>query len=159
VHAAYAVGVHAVTQTVRITKTITRSVAVDVLPRLRAAEREIGRVIHRDIPRVRAREAELGREITNLWKWTRSHTLVSGSLAFAGAVALALSRLGLRWLRCPAVGKAGQTVCHMDAGLLESLLADTLLIVGSLSLVTFAEEMQGVTELVARPIQTFWRAS
>jgi hypothetical protein len=72
---------------------------------------------------------------------------------------LALGRLGLGWARCSNVGKVGRRVCGMDASLLESVLADSLLILGTLSLVTFAEEMQDVTEVIARPIQTFWRAS
>lgn len=151
--------IQAQARTVTITRTITRSVAVDVLPRLRTAERELGRVIARDIPRIRSADRTLGREITNLWKWTRAHTLQAGSLAFAGAVALALGRLGLGWTRCSKVGQAGKNLCGMDAGLLESLLADSLVVVGSLSLVEFAEEMVGVTDLAVRPITDFWRAS
>ena len=159
VHAAQQIGVHALTQTVTVTRTIRRTVVADAFPRIRSVERDLGRVIHRDLPRVKAREAELGREITNLWKWTRSHALVAGSVAFAGAVALALSRLGLGWVRCSKVGRVGRNVCGMDDGLLESLLADSLLILGTLSLVTFAEEMQDVTGAIVAPIQTFWRAS
>jgi hypothetical protein len=81
-----------------------------------------------------------------------------GELAFAAAVAAVLARLGLGWTRCTKVGRLGNTACGLDDSLLESLLADALLIVGSLSLVEFAESMTEVTELVAVPIRDFWRA-
>jgi len=157
VHAAQKIGVHALTQTVTITRTIRRTVVADAFPRIRTVERDLGRVIHRDIPRVRAREAELGREITNLWKWTRSHALVAGSVAFAGAVALALSRLGLGWVRCSKVGRAGKTLCGMDDSLLESLLADTLAIVGTVSLIEFIRDAQAVEHVALEALGGFIR--
>jgi len=157
VHAAQRIGVHALTQTVTITRTIRRTVVADAFPRLRTVERDLGRVVHRDLPRVRAREAELGREITNLWKWTRSHALVAGSVAFAGAVALALSRLGLGWVRCSKVGRAGKTLCGMDDSLLESLLADTLAIVGTVSLIEFIRDAQAVEHVALEALGGFIR--
>ena len=157
IHAARALGVHAITQTVRVTRTVTRTVSTDVLPRLRTAEREVGHVIAHDLPRLRAADRTLTRDVTALGKWVRAHTLEAGTLAFAGAVALALGRLGIGWTRCSNVGKLGKNVCGMNPALLESLLADSLLVVGSLSLVEFAHEMVAVTDTAVRPIQGFWR--
>jgi hypothetical protein len=157
VHAAQRIGIHALTQTVTIVHTIRRTVVADAFPRIRSAERDIGRILSRDIPRLRAREAELGREVTNLWKWTRSHALVAGSLAFAGAVALALSRLGIGWVRCSKVGRAGKTLCGMDESLLESLLADTLAIVGTVSLIEFIRDAQAVEHVALEALGGFIR--
>jgi hypothetical protein len=116
-------------------------------------------VIPRDLSGLRGRVREAEQEIGRLWDRVRGIApSVVGGLAL-GALTLALGRLGIGWARCSNVGKVGRRVCGMDAGLLESVLADSLLILGTLSLVTFAEEMQDVTEVIARPIQTFWRAS
>jgi hypothetical protein len=116
-------------------------------------------VLPRDLSGLRGRVREAENEISRLWDRVRGISpAVVGGVAL-GALTFALGRLGLGWARCSNVGKVGRRVCGMDAGLLEGLLADSLLILGTLSLVTFAEEMQDVTEVIARPIQTFWRAS
>src|SRR5437764_1465863 len=57
------------------------------------------------------------------------------------------------------VYKVGKRACGMNPDLLESLLADTLLIAGTVSLVEFARGMQDVTEEVTPLIRTFWRAT
>jgi hypothetical protein len=105
--------------------------------------------------RVRAAEDE----IASLWNRVKVSPRTAVEGVAVGALAFALGRLGMTWARCSNVGKFGRRACGMDANLLESLLADTLLVVGTLSLVTFAEEMQGVTEVAVRPITSFWRAS
>ena len=46
----------------------------------------------------------------------------------------------------------------MDRSLLDALIADTLLVVGTLSLVEFAKEMETVTEEVGPLVAKFWRA-
>lgn len=87
---------------------------------------------------------------------------LEGKLTAIGAAALvgaALARLGLGWVRCPRVAKVGKQACGMDYGLLESLLADTLIIAGTISLVEFTREMQAVTGEIAGPIRAFWRAA
>lgn len=74
------------------------------------------------------------------------------SLAGAGAVVLvtaALARAGLGWVRCRNVGRVARRVCGMDYDLLESLLADTLLVVGTVSLVALAEELLAVEDELA----------
>lgn len=107
--------------------------------------------------RGRARAAE--DEIARLWEWTRAHgrTVVEG--AAVGTIAYAVGKLGMTWARCSNWQKIGKRGCGLDPSLIESLIADTLLVVGTLSLVEFAQEMQGVTETAVRPITTFWRAS
>ena len=83
-------------------------------------------------------------------------------LVGAGLTALAirmLGRLKLGWLRCTKVGRVGRATCGMDADFLSSVLALTTAMLGTYSLVQFAEEMQDVTEEVAPLIQRFWRAT
>jgi hypothetical protein len=64
-----------------------------------------------------------------------------------GAVALftaALAKLGLKWLRCKNVTKAGKAVCSSDASWLTSLLGDALVIASVISVVEFAKELQAI---------------
>lgn len=85
----------------------------------------------------------------------RKTVTVAGLLGIGAAV---LGRLGLGWLKCSRVGRAGKQICGMDESLLESLLADTALIVGTISLVEFARGMETITADVLEPIRRFWRA-
>jgi hypothetical protein len=67
-----------------------------------------------------------------------------GTVAFAGLVAAALTRLGLKWLRCSKNKDLAKTVCGMDANLLESLLLDTTAILGAISVVEMARDLQAI---------------
>lgn len=79
--------------------------------------------------------------------------------AAAGLVIAALARIGATWLRCSKVRQAGERVCGMDTDLLDALIADTALILGTVSIVEFAEGMQGVLGEIATPVRRFWRAA
>jgi hypothetical protein len=72
--------------------------------------------------------------------WLRAH---ASAAALVGA---ALATLGLTWTRCNNTGKTGNTLCGMDSDLLDLLLLDTLAIVGAVSLVEFAHDVQDITE-------------
>lgn len=78
--------------------------------------------------------------------------------ALAGLLVAALATIGATWLRCSNVRKAGERVCGMDQDLLNALIADTLLIVGTLDLVKAAEDMQAVLDPMAASVRHFWRA-
>lgn len=93
------------------------------------------------------------------WTWIQRLRHVLTRQGAAALVGTALATLGLGFLRCPRFAKAGKQVCGMDANLLESLLADTLLIAGTISLVEFARGMQAVTADAVEPIRVFWRAT
>lgn len=89
-----------------------------------------------DIGQIKAREKVLEGEYTDLWKrtkaiedgavktwdWIKAHPVGVAATAFAGAVAIALDRLGFGWIRCPGVGRVGNAVCGLPANLLEDLL-------------------------------------
>lgn len=133
--------VHIITHTVEVAKpavvrVVRQAIAVP-LPRVGRLEREAGALGHRI--------GQLARRVT--------------PAALAAATIATLARVGLGWVRCSRVKDAGKAVCGMDSGLLESLLADTALIVGTVSLVEFARGMQDVTAEVVQPIRAFWRAT
>jgi hypothetical protein len=69
----------------------------------------------------------------------------------------ALSKLGLGFLRCPSVTKALRRRQCIDYDFLDSLLTGALLIVGTISLVEFAEEVGSVTDEAAGLIHGFLR--
>jgi hypothetical protein len=152
-------------QTTTVTNTIIRVEKVagskadaGVARAVGVLEGELGQVLDWTIPglrdQVRGAEDSLGR----LWKRVRGETRTIGISAGVALVTAALSRLGLGRLGCLNRKNALKTVCGMNPNLLESLLADTLLILGTLSLVEFATEMVDVTAAAVTPIQTFWRA-
>jgi len=115
---------------------VARAVANPALPRIGRLEREAG---------------ALGKRIDSLAK----RLTVPLGLA---AVGVALSTLGLGWTRCSRVKKLGKRVCGIDDGLLESLLADALLVVGTISLVEFAEGLLAGMDEFTPQIQKFWQA-
>lgn len=78
-------------------------------------------------------------------------------IAFAGLVSAALARLGLKWLRCSKHKRFSKNVCGMDANLLESLLLDTTAIVGAISVVAMARELQEIEPQAVRLIRGFVR--
>lgn len=114
---------HAATERISgVEQRVARGIGADVLPRIRALEREVSSEVVRERTRARTAERAADREITNLWKWARTHTLAAGTLAFAGAVSLALSRLGLGWLRCPSLGRLGKRIGCGGFAALDDLL-------------------------------------
>lgn len=82
--------------------------------------------------------------------------------ALTGVVVNVIAR-HFPWIRCGNVGKVGKHLCGMPVNQLEGLLAqvaiDGLAIVGTVSLLDFAEAMQAVVGEVADETQHFWRAA
>src|SRR5438270_835546 len=107
IHANEGTATHALHRVIGAEKRIQHGIGEDVLPRIKSLEREYGQVVEHDIGSLRARAKTLEREYEHLWKWTRANGRAWGTLAFAGAVALALKRLGLGWLRCNSLSKLG----------------------------------------------------
>jgi hypothetical protein len=93
-----------------------------VLPRLGRIEHELDHVVEHDIAALRARTRTLEQEALREFRWLRSKPWLVVSAAFVGAVAIALRRLGLGWLRCRNVRSVGKRLCGMPVGLLEDLL-------------------------------------
>jgi hypothetical protein len=121
--------------------------------------RAIEAQIARDLARAKAAAGSLGRDLSGALARLKR---IEKAVTKAGAVALvgaALAALGAGWIRCPRVGKVGKSLCGVNADLLESLIADTLIIAGTVSLVEFAKGMQTITKEIEGPIRKFWRAA
>jgi hypothetical protein len=139
-----------VTRIERIVRVVTHKVTV--IQRLVTVPNTA--TIPRTIPKVGQLEREMNdvlRRGRELLKRLTPAAIIAGVLAAVGTV-------GAGWMRCSKVGRAGRNVCGMNEDLLASLLADTLLIVGTLDIVVFAEAMQTVTADGAGAIKHFWRA-
>ncbi len=129
--------VHDITHVVRTsTRVIVAKAQAIPLPRIGRLEREA--------EGLGARIRSLGRRLS--------------PAAAAALVVATLARLGLGWLRCSRVKRVGKQVCGMDENMLESLVADTLLVVGTISLVEFAEGLLAGMDEFTPQIKKFWRA-
>jgi len=138
--------------------------------RLHAAEhaiavtlpREIGHIrsgeeaLSRDLAKVRERTRELENGATRTFEWIRTHPLSAATGIFAGAVAVALSRLGFGFMRCRSWQKLGRSLTCNDANILADLLAAATLVVGAMSLVELAREEQKVVGEAAKIVRGFW---
>jgi hypothetical protein len=90
------------------------------------------------LPRVIPRVGRLEREVTDGLARLRDFARRFGPAAALATVAVAVARLGFGWVRCSKVGRVGKRLCGINEGLLDSLLADALLIAGAISIVTLA---------------------
>lgn len=152
-HAAAAVGHDAL----NVGRQALQGIGNDVLPRIRSLDHELTRVLGKTIPGLRTADRTLTRDIDNLWKWTRKHTLVAGTTAFFAAVAVALSKLGLDWIRCPSAKQVfNKRGCNMWNDL-DGLLAAALAVATSLSLVELAKAEQEVIGDLTAVVQDFWQ--
>lgn len=91
--------------------------------------------------RVKATEDAIGR----LWERTKALGVGAAGGVAVGALALALGKLGIGWGRCSNVNKVGKTLCGVNPDLLDSLLAGTALVLGSISIVELAKACQEIT--------------
>jgi hypothetical protein len=130
---------------------------------LAIAQKQIRAAIHattvalpRSIGRVGGRVGHLERDLVNKGKRIKS---LEKKLTVAGltglVTAVLVRKLGLGWLRCNNVGRAGRAVCGMDSSLLEALLLDAAALTVAFNLEEFARELQTVTGEAARLIHNF----
>lgn len=83
-------------------KHLEHELNADVLPRIRSLDKELNRDITNERKRAKAAEQTLTHGIDNIWNWARSHPWTVVTDASVAAVAVALSRLGLDWIKCDA---------------------------------------------------------
>jgi hypothetical protein len=86
-------------------------------------QHEVSVTLPRDIAGLRARDKSLERAYSRLWKQIRRLDKITAGTLFAGAVAIALGRLGAGWVRCGNWNRIGRTVCRTPFGDIEGLLA------------------------------------
>jgi len=105
---------------------------------VRSFERRIDRLIHRDVlPEIRSLEGEVNAipgELKDLRKWVTDHALIAGTGAMVGAVAWALTRLGLDWIKCDS---AKSFFKRAGCGFWK-LLEDALAILATIALAVFS---------------------
>lgn len=103
----------------------------------------LGVLLHKVIPAIRGRIEAHGRRLTKLEKIT----------AAAAVWAVVLARILKRWpfMRCGKVKRVGNLICGLNSDLLESLIADVLLIAGAISVVAFAREVRTFFGSIALP--------
>jgi hypothetical protein len=131
-------------------------IATGVMPRIRSADWEIDHVLEPGLANVRARTKALEHGAVRTWEWIRAHGRSAGALAFAGAVAWALTKLGVGWIRCANWRRIGKTVCGLPRSRIDALLGlllGTLLLANIRTLAQFAEAVEheaarGVADLV-----------
>lgn len=138
-------------------KTLERKVAQgighDLRIRIKALEQEYTGLRDKVIPDIRsiARGAET--EVQDLRKWVTDNVPLIGTAAFAGAIAAALSTLGLGWLRC----NSNPFNNNRNACGLWGDLADVLALVVAAELALNFEDLvreaQGVAEVTTVAIQ------
>lgn len=138
-------------------KGVERGIGADVLPRIRSLDRRLSREITREKARARTAEHALDREVTALGKWVRSHPWTIVTDAFVGAVAIALTKLGLDWIKCDSAKKlAKKRGCGMWDDL-DSLLGLAVTAIAIADLKTLVREAQKVEHATAEAIETLLR--
>lgn len=80
---------------------LARGIGEDVLPRIRALDREIAKIRTQTIPAIEAADAQAESAISNLYEWAKGKASLLGVGTFAYAVAAAIGLDALRALRCP----------------------------------------------------------
>lgn len=134
---------------------IDRIVTHDVLPKIRAAEHAIAVTIPHDLAGIRHRVGSLSHDLEHpSRRWLRRIAASMWGLALFGLLVKFLARR-FPWLFCRKVKSVGNRLCSLDQDLLNSLLADTLLIPGTISLIAFAEELQRYEGDILRLVEGF----
>lgn len=101
---------------------IAKSTAEGVYPRLRTVEHEIDNVLQPEITTARELAQSATDAATSAWDYLKTHPWTVVTDAFVGAVAVALTSLGLGGLRCPSfLNSLANRGCGLFNGL-ESLL-------------------------------------
>lgn len=129
----------------------------DVLPRIHHLSHAIDVAIPRELGRIGHRVRDLEHDLTHPGtRWLRR---IAGAMWVATLAGLMIRTLARRfpWLFCRQVKGVGRRICGLDAGLLGSLLTDTLIIGGTISIVAFAEELQAIEGEAVSLIRGFIR--
>ena len=130
---------------------------------LRRHERQIAAAIAATvggltIPHVLGRDLPVpwGRTVNQIRRRLRAlEGRIAGGVAVA-AVTVALTRLGLNWIRCSNVAKAGRGLCRAPAKWLESLIAGLVVVYGVVNIRTLARETYDLLGVGAHEVQKFW---
>lgn len=93
-----------------------------VFPRVRGLEHELHDVVEPDVAALRARARAIEQQAIRAFELAKGAWRVAAVGAVTAAVAVALQRLGLGWVKCRNVGRVGRSLCGFPSGLLDGLL-------------------------------------
>lgn len=110
-----------------------------VVAQVRALDAAVTHVVEYDIASLRARADTIARFYTRLYQRVARLEGLTTTAALTAAVALALSTLGLDWLRCRNVNRLGRAACALPFQLIEDLLGLSLAFVSVVDPVALAE--------------------
>lgn len=79
---------------------ITKGIGHDLRIQVAGLETEVTHLENKVIPKIRSIANTAEADVTSLESWVKNNALIVGTTALAGAIAAALSSLGLGWLRC-----------------------------------------------------------
>ena len=85
----------------QLERDLSHGIGNDVLPRLKALEREAGRIENVELPAAVAAQDQAQSAIDNLYAWAKGKAALVGVGTFALAVSAALDAIGLSGLKCP----------------------------------------------------------
>ncbi|TMC48760.1 MAG: hypothetical protein E6J20_18500 [Chloroflexi bacterium] len=130
---------------------------VELTERVALLERKTGK--HRAVayPGIGGRVGDIERDVERIKKGTGKLWKLAGLAAFLLLLAKALEKMGLNWMRCGNVKRYGRSICGMNPSILDSLLADALLVVGAISVVEFAKELQAIESATVSAMRGFVR--
>lgn len=135
-----------VQRVVKVEKVVTHTVTHTATAAAKAVAIPADQVINGTIDELRDRVKALEDGAVDLYRKARGVITVPAVAAAGAVVAVALTALGLNWIRCNNWKKVGRSGCRLDTSLLDALLTDTLAIVGVLSVVEFANELRAVED-------------
>ena len=92
------------------------------LPRVKALEHEVEDVLNPEVAKLRDRAKAVEDGAIRAYERVKGLWEVASIGAVAAVAVVALSRLGLGWLRCRNVGQAGRALCGLPGALLNDLL-------------------------------------
>ena len=145
------------TRVLNLEHRLAHTITAGVLPRIGRLEREYDHIIDKDIAGLRSRTKTVEKSLENVWEYVRSHPWTVVTDAFVGAVAVALTRLGLDWIKCnSAKGFFNRRGCNAWNDL-EGLLAAAVGIAASLSLVELATAEQEIVGDLTTVVRDFWK--
>lgn len=125
-------------------RSIAEGIGHDLRVEIKALEHEVTKIDHKIIPAIRSEVATAEADVSALQKWVTDHALLVGTTALTGAVAWALSQLGLGGLRCPSFLRSlGNRGCGLWNGIedLLGLFIDAVLLSHLCDLPKWIEEL------------------
>jgi hypothetical protein len=135
-----------VTKVDHVGKIAAHAAPASLIRDVRAIAGTLDDVVTWDIPRLWKRSRAIEKSLDRLWHRIRAEKKVLVGTAFAGAVAVALGRMGLGWLRCSSLKRVGKQLGCGGFGLLEELFAASLVSFAALDICDFAAAAESVAE-------------